>query len=527
MNSVPEILRTDVLILGSGVAGLSTAIHLDGRDCLVMSKSRFARGGSTMLAQGGIAAALGPGDSPARHAADTMDAGAGLCREKSVRLMTTRAPAAIRELLDLGAALDRGRDGNLVFGREGAHSRRRIAHASGDATGPELCRILARAVAAQPRIRVLERIHAVDFIAEDNRIMGVYAVDRAHRPLIILAGAVVCATGGSGRLWLETSNPEEATGDGLAMAARAGARIEGLEFVQFHPTALSLPGSAPRPLLSEALRGEGALIVDENGQRFLAGIDSRQELAPRDIVARGIFHHLQDGHRVFLDLTPLGPGLARRFPTVAGLCKLHGFDPVNDLLPVTPAAHYHMGGIITDDRGRTSLDGLYACGEVASTGLHGANRLASNSLLEGLVMGTRIGRDIAASCPPTPGLPWARMKDMHPRGFTALGRTEADDLLRLRRMMWTKVGIIRDEAGLKAALEEIDAITENHRERGEFLNMLEIARLISRAALLRRESRGAHYRRDFPWPSPSWQQNLVFSKGDFEALHPVSSAAAH
>jgi len=501
----PRILQTPILILGSGVAGLSVAFHLEERSAILLSKSPFARGGSTILAQGGIAASIAEDDSPALHAEDTIEAGAGLSKKDIVELVTEEAPEQIRELIRIGAVFDRNRDGKLQLGREGAHSRRRIVRANGDASGAELARALGRAVALKPQIRLFDGVFALDFILDQGRVVGVNAVDAEGEPIVILAGVTIVATGGIGRLWLRTSNPEGATGDGLAMAIRAGARVSGLEFMQFHPTGLLRSGPGPLPLLTEALRGEGAHLVDERGRRFLTEIDARGELAPRDIVARGIFRHQREQHDVFLDASPLKLDFERRFPTVSDFCRKEGLRPGVDPLPITPVAHYLMGGIVTDRNGRSSLPGLYACGEVASTGLHGANRLASNSLLEGLVFGARIGKFLSRSplsIPRSPGHRRIRVQ--------ALDRENPALIHRLQVLMQEEAGIIRSEGGLRRALEEIGEIRAQLTGPGEVLNMLDVAENLCRAALVRRESRGSHYRRDFPHSSASWRQDLLF-----------------
>lgn len=492
-----RVLQTPVLILGSGVAGLSVALHLEGHSAILLSKTGFASGGSTVLAQGGIAAAVGEDDSPILHTQDTVAAGAGLSLREIARLVSSDAPHRIRELLDLGADFDRSSSGGLALGREGAHSRRRIVRAHGDASGAELARVLGRAVHEKAGIQHLDRVFAQDLILEQGRVIGVYGLDEENRPLIILAGATVLATGGIGQLWSHSSNPREATGDGLAMAIRAGARCSGLEFMQFHPTGLWNSRPGPLPLLSEALRGEGAHIIDEMGRRFLLSLDPRAELASRDIVARAIFRHQSDGHQVFLDLSPLGPSLETRFPTISAFCHDEGLKPEIDPLPITPLAHYHMGGVWTDADGRSSLQGLYACGEVASTGLHGANRLASNSLLEGLVFGARIGDRLSKDLPRLPISTLPSFPEELLRARSVKDENEST-LHCLQETMWQRVGLLRSETGLLRALDEIRSLGDHTKGPGELANMLTIAGMICRAALLRRESLGAHFRSDYP-----------------------------
>ncbi|HSO24470.1 MAG TPA: L-aspartate oxidase, partial [Chondromyces sp.] len=394
----PDELRVaDVLVVGGGVAGLSAALHARGRRVLLVGKTVFAGGGSSVHAQGGVAAALDPGDSPARHAEDTLAAGVGLCDDEVVRRVTAEGPRRIGELLVWGARFDRGNDGTLALGREGAHSLRRVAHAAGDATGREMVRALAAAARAASEVEIMDGVLALELIRDRGTVAGVAAVDRNGRRLLLAASEVVLATGGTGALWQRTTNPPESTGDGLAMAIRAGAAVADLEFVQFHPTALDVGGER-LPLLTEALRGEGARLVDGRGRRFMLEVHPAAELAPRDVVARAIWRQLREDDEVFLDATAIAADLEERFPTVVGLCREHGFELAREPVPVTPAAHYHMGGVVVDRDGRTTVPGLWACGEVARSGLHGANRLASNSLLEALVYGAAVGEALAAGC---------------------------------------------------------------------------------------------------------------------------------
>ncbi len=516
----PEMVRlADVVVIGSGVAGLMAAFHANHREVVILSKSVFAEGGSSPLAQGGVAAAVGPGDSPVSHAQDTMDAGAGLCREEVVRAVTREGPERIAELLALGAAFDRSPSGELDLGREGAHDRARVVHAEGDASGAEIVRALRSAVEAEDRIEILDHTLALELVVDRGRVAGVLCADVDGRPFLIAANAVVLATGGIGRVYSATTNPVESTGDGLAMAARAGASLAGLEFVQFHPTALDVNADRT-PLLTEALRGEGALLVDEGGRRIMDGVHEALELAPRDIVARAIWNELQVGGRVFLDGTALVDEFADRFPSVLGLCLEHGLDPRTRPMPVTPAAHYHMGGVVVGLDGSTSLRRLWACGEVSWTGLHGANRLASNSLLEALVYGRRTGHSVAevsrdhASVERVSraanrsgfelgGHPWARPTD--------------PVAAEVRMVMWRDVGMVRSMTGLRRAQLDIDRLSRGRGNRvGEIANLLTVARLVTTAATIRTESRGAHFRRDFPLSSSHWSQELFF-----EGLRPL------
>jgi L-aspartate oxidase len=475
----------------------------------VLTKARLGIGGSSAWAQGGIAAAVGKDDAPSLHAADTLAVGAGLNDPRVVDILTAEGPERVKALLALGAQFDLDDTGSLSLGREAAHSRRRILH-SRDATGAEIVRTLVEAVRRSPGIRVVDEAFAIDLVVEDGEVVGLLAVHADGRRILHLAPAVVLATGGLGQLYLHTTNPREATGDGLAMAARAGARLVDLEFVQFHPTALAA-GADPMPLLTEALRGEGAILIDENGYRFMKDEHKDLELAPRDVVARAIWSQLMAGHRVFLDAREaVGSEFPEDFPTVFSLCQEHGLDPRIEPIPVSPAAHYHMGGIAVDERGRTSLPGLWACGEVAATGAHGANRLASNSLLEALVFGARVAEDLRD------GLPAGRI----PRGRRLTsgtlqgldGPADADLTAKIRRLMWEKVGVVRDEAGLSFAVEELKRLAVRHpRAAGEARNLLGIGRLVAGAALERRESRGGHYRSDHPVPNPAWQRRLFLT----------------
>ncbi len=520
-SSAENTASCDVVVVGSGLAGLAAALYADGRSVTVLSKSGFGRGGSSPHAQGGVAVAWADDDSPEQHAADTMAVSGSLANAEVTRLVTSEGPGRVAELLRLGAQLDRDPSGHLALGREAAHSRRRVAHAAGDATGAELVRTLATAVTESDRIELKDRILALDLLVDDGRIAGVLAADESGRVVTFAAPAVVLATGGCGRLFEHTTNSVESTGDGIAMAARAGARLVDLEFVQFHPTALA-DGSDPMALLTEALRGEGAKLIDDDGKRFMVPLHPGAELAPRDVVARSIWRLEAAGGHAFLDATSLAERLDQRFPTVMRLCRERGLDPRSQPIPASPAAHYHMGGVEVDTHGHTSIDGLYACGEVAATGLHGANRLASNSLLEALVFGDRVGEALSGSlaAPPAhhrrrrpggrPQLPWRR-----------LDRDTARLRAELRRVMWRHVGLERDAAGLRQALEELDRLHHAQRGRpGELANMLLSARLVATAALAREESRGSHFRSDFRSTEPRWCRHLVF---EGERLPPPAS----
>src|SRR5919202_4119539 len=391
-------IRTRFLVVGSGVAGLHTAWRAsESGDVIVLTK-RSLFDSATAYAQGGIAAALGAGDSPELHRRDTLAAGGALCDAEAVEVLVTEGPTRVRELQAAGAEFDLDpTSGDLKLGREAAHSQNRIVHAHGDQTGAEVARTLVEKVRAAERVRVLERARVLDLIVEDGACVGA-RVSWAGRATDIVADATVLATGGCGQVYKYTTNPLVETGDGFAIAHRAGARLADMEFVQFHPTALDTPEN-PLQLISEAVRGEGAVLRNDRGERFMVEKHRLAELAPRDVVAREIFREQRRGRRVYLDATQLGDAFAQRFPGIFAICTARGIDPRTEMIPVTPAAHYMMGGVVTDLAGRSSLPRLYAAGEVSSTGVHGANRLASNSLLEGLVFAERVARDMADTPP--------------------------------------------------------------------------------------------------------------------------------
>ncbi|HUF26051.1 MAG TPA: L-aspartate oxidase [Gemmatimonadaceae bacterium] len=497
---MPRRIQTRFLVVGSGIAGLHTAWRAsDNGEVLVLTK-RSLFDSATAYAQGGIAAALGAGDSPELHRRDTLAAGAALCDAAAVRVLVEEGPARLRELHTAGARFDLAPNGEFVLGREAAHSANRIVHARGDQTGAEVARTLVARVRESARVDVLEKTRVLDLIVDAERCCGVRA-SVAGEAVEIVADATVLATGGCGQLYTHTTNPQVATGDGFAIAHRAGARLTDMEFVQFHPTALDTPEN-PKALISEAVRGEGATLVDERGERFMVKRHRDAELAPRDVVARAIFRQQRAGHRVFLDARRLRAPFAERFPGILAICLARGIDPRTDLIPVTPAAHYIMGGIATDLVGRSSLARLYACGEVSRTGVHGANRLASNSLLEGLVFAERVARDLAdtpplADCPP-PGS-W-EVPPLYDRGAAQVA---ADDI---RSIMWNTAGIVRTARGLREGLAALDdLIARLPPGATEEVNMAQTGRLIVEAALLRKESRGGHYRRDFPTAKRRWK----------------------
>ncbi len=500
-----RLLRADAVVVGSGIGGLTAALAMAPRRVLVITKGDPG-GGSTPWAQGGIAAAVAPDDSPREHAADTVAVGGGLNDPRAVAVLTAAAPERVAALEALGVQFDTGPDGSLLLSREGGHHRRRVLHSGGDATGAEMMRALIRAAAGADHVETLAYAFAADLVIDAGRVVGVTVRTDEGERVLALAPAVVLATGGIGRLYANTTNPPEVTGDGLAMAARAGARLADLEFVQFHPTALA-SGRDPMALLTEALRGEGAVLVDDTGSRFMVGVHPDAELAPRDVVARAIWARLQAGSRVYLDaIAAVGASFPDRFPTVFELCVEDGIDPRTQPVPVAPAAHYHMGGVATALDGRASLPGLWAVGEVSRTGVHGANRLASNSLLEATVFGQRAGESVrAAAAAPVEATAAFAAADpgAAPGDLSGL-------VAELRRTMWEGVGVVRDGPGLTAALERLEDLAGGLPPgASEARNMVDAGRLIARAALARTESRGAHYRADYPATDPAWAEREV------------------
>ena len=493
-------IRTRFLVIGSGIAGLQTAWRAsDHGDVYVLTK-RTLKDSATAYAQGGIAAALGAGDSTELHRQDTLAAGAALCDAAAVEVLVAEGPDRVRELASAGAEFDKDPTGRFTLGKEAAHSRKRIVHAKGDQTGAEVARALIHRVTERENITVLETARALDLIVEDGRCCGVRA-NVAGKAVELIADATVLAVGGSGQLYRYTTNPLVATGDGYAIAHRAGVTLADMEFVQFHPTALETAEN-PLALISEAVRGEGAVLVNDRGKHFMSKRHKLAELAPRDIVAREIFREQAEGSRVWLDATKQSRTFARRFPGILRLCLARGIDPRRDLVPVTPAAHYMMGGIVTDLAGKSSLERLYACGEVSRTGVHGANRLASNSLLEGLVFAERVARDMVNQ-PKLRRVPrraeW-KVSTLRDRGAAQVAADE------IRSLMWEHAGIDRNARGLRTAKRALEGIRSRLTAGAtEEINMLDTALLIVESALLRRESRGGHFRSDFPKPKNKWR----------------------
>jgi L-aspartate oxidase len=504
IDALPRV-KKDVVILGGGVAGLFSALKMTETHDVLMITKKSLYDSNTRFAQGGIAAVISSEDSPLYHRVDTLIAGAGLCNTDAVDVLVNEGPSRVRELVRMGTHFDQESDGDFALTKEGAHSQRRILHANGDATGYEIVRALSEKAVANERIEIWEHHFAVDIVTHDGECCGLIVQKPDGSRIMVEANATVICSGGAGQLFRYTTNPEVATGDGFAMAYRAGADLQDVEFIQFHPTVLTYPG-APRFLISEAVRGEGAVLRNIKGERFMQRYDDRLELAPRDIVARAIVSEMEatGSTYIFLDISHESPEMVKhRFPTIYAHCLQYGLDLTTDWVPVAPAAHYMMGGIRTGLHGETNIPRLYACGECTSTGVHGANRLASNSLSEAIVFGQRIVNQIREL---------EKLPDNIHYGLTQIEKHRknpsiqavVEKRLKLQKIMLREVGLRRDEKGMTKGLEELKRHMPYFRTEMkqtveyEFANMLTLAMLITEAALMRQESRGAHYRLDFP-----------------------------
>jgi L-aspartate oxidase len=527
---------TDVLILGGGLAGLRAALAVDPRLAVTVVTKDDLQASSSQWAQGGIASVVDPEDRFDNHVADTLTAGCGLCHADVVDAVVREAPGRIAELIAWGTRFDSA-NGSLELGREGGHSHHRIVHALGDATGREVMRAVIEQARRLENLAVWPDTFTIDLVTHEGRCRGAIVWNPAHGKTIVWARRTILATGGAGQLYRESTNPPGVGGDGMALAWRAGAELRDMEFMQFHPTVLYIAGGT-RSLITEAVRGAGAHLVDRDGRRFMPEFDPRAELAPRDVVSRAITVVMQRTHHanVYLDLSHLDADMVRRrFPGMAEICAKFGLDLARDRIPVRPGAHYMIGGVTVDDTGRTTLPGLLAAGEVTSSGLHGANRLASNSLLEGLVYGARAGAAASADVLAMPGddadeyrvppISFPRVAAGEPSGTLDL----ADIRNSLRALMWRHVGVERTEASLREALDAVEGWCRYVLPRQfadpsgwQLQNMLEVARLMIHAAIDRRETRGVHYRADHPATSAAWRRHIAWRRGRAEpVLEPV------
>lgn len=537
---------TDVLILGGGLAGLRAALAVDPRLSVTVVTKDDLQSSSSQWAQGGIASVVDPEDRFDNHVADTLTAGVGMCHDEVVDSVVREAPARIAELIAWGTRFD-SHNGSLELGREGGHSHHRIVHALGDATGREVMRAVIERTQSLDNLDVWPETFTIDLVTHEGTCRGALVWNPAHGKTLVWARRTILATGGAGQIYRESTNPPGASGDGLALAWRAGAELRDMEFMQFHPTVLYIAGGA-RSLITEAVRGAGAWLVDRDGRRFMPDFDPRAELAPRDVVARAITVVMHRTHQanVYLDLSHLdGPLVRRRFPGMAEICGKFGLDLTRDRIPVRPGAHYMIGGVTVDAHGRTTIPGLLAAGEVTSSGLHGANRLASNSLLEGLVYGARAGevasREILAADGdgqefriPAIANPKAVDGDGHGNGGENQGLLDLADIRNsLRALMWRHVGVERVGESLAEALDTVEGWCRYVLPRQfaepqgwQLQNMLEVARLMIRGAIERRETRGVHFRNDFPDTSPNWRAHIGWQRGLVQPLvMPLPEAA--
>ncbi len=527
---------TDVLILGGGLAGLRAALAVDPRLSVTVVTKNDLLSSSSQWAQGGIAGVVDPEDRFDNHVADTLSAGGGLCHGDVVDSVVREAPGRIAELIAWGTKFDE-RDGALELGREGGHSHHRIVHALGDATGREVMRAVIERARLLDNLEVWPDTFTIDLVTDAGGCRGALVWNKAHGKTLVWARRTILATGGAGQLYRESTNPEGASGDGLALAWRAGATLRDMEFMQFHPTVLYIAGGA-RSLITEAVRGAGAWLVDKDGKRFMPDFDPRAELAPRDVVSRAITMVMHRTHHanVYLDLSHLDPDMVRRrFPGMAQICAKFGLDLARDRIPVRPGAHYMIGGVEVDADGRTDVPGLFAAGEVTSSGLHGANRLASNSLLEGLVYGARAGQAASADVLASADADMLRVPDLaNPRSSDTNGSLDLADIRNsLRSLMWRHVGVERAGESLAEALDTVEGwcryvlpLQFADPEGWQLQNMLEVSRLMIRAALVRQETRGVHVRGDFPRADDAWQAHIGWRRGRADALvEPLAAAA--
>lgn len=512
LDNLP-IIDKDVLVIGAGIAGLFTAIEASKQHSVLIIAKKSIMDSNTRFAQGGIAAAIAEGDSPTYHMQDTLIAGAGLCSEQAVDALVNEGPQGISDLVEMGTRFD-VENGNYALTKEGAHSQRRILHANGDATGYEIVRALSTTAKATADIELWEHHFVIDLVTVNNECYGAIVQREDGSKVLVRSHATILCSGGVGQLYRSTTNPLVATGDGMAMAYRAGAEIQDVEFIQFHPTALCYP-NAPSFLISEAVRGEGAILRNVRGERFMEQYHELKELAPRDIVARAIFSEMEQAESafVYLDIThePVDK-IKHRFPTIYEYCLSYGLDLTKDLIPVAPAMHYMMGGVKTDLNGETTVNRLFACGEVSSTGVHGANRLASNSLSEAIVFGNRIVKRIA-ELPPAAQTPSSLLFLNKKQAFVG---SVAEQRAKLQQIMERYVGVKRNKEGLELALNELQKQLSifqyylSNDEQYEYANLLICAWLAAQSALLREESRGAHYREDYPnRDDEHWQKHTI------------------
>jgi len=501
--------NNSIVIVGAGLAGLFTAIKLAPLNVVIVASKKLGSGTSSQWAQAGIAAAMGKSDSILSHLKDTIDVGGGIVDEKIAELVITNGPSRVNDLIALGVPFDKDTNNELILRKEAAHQHNRIVSVRGDMTGKKIMETLTQIVKKSDHIRVIEGYNATELHQIDGKIQGI-SIQKENKVELINSNCVVLATGGIGQLYKITTNSKEALGDGVGMAARAGAVLSDMEFVQFHPTAFDI-GIDPAPLATEALRGEGALIVNTKDERFIFNSHKNGELAPRDIVARSIFQEQQKGQKVFLDCRgDLGNRMINDFPTVYQLCRNSGINPSEDKIPISPAAHYHMGGILTDENGKTNIEGLYACGENACSGVHGANRLASNSLLEAIVFGDIISQDIKENMNKSMAYKEVKIDTTKSKPLSRLKLQE------LRSIMTEFVGVERDKEGLEKAYSMVEDIYTEYTMNGFLNNSLITSLLIIQSALTRKEHRGSHYRKDFPKLNKKLNSRSFITYNDLE-----------